>query len=81
MGVILNLAVWFGLHVLFALGIGPRPYQLVVLSDHGQTQGEAFTARFGESLPQLVGRLCGGPLALREQAIALGGIAAFTGDR
>ena len=33
------------------------------LSDHGQTQGEAFTARFGESFPQLVGRLCGGPPA------------------
>jgi uncharacterized membrane protein YvlD (DUF360 family) len=46
-----------------ATQLAPRPYHLVCLSDHGQTQGEAFTARFGESLPQLVGRLCGGPAA------------------
>ena len=31
-----------------------------MLSDHGQTQGHAFTDRFGESVEQLVGRLCGG---------------------
>ncbi|WP_027934449.1 phage holin family protein [Amycolatopsis thermoflava] len=41
--------------------LGPRPYHLVVLSDHGQTQGWAFAHRFGESLEELVGRLCGGP--------------------
>jgi uncharacterized membrane protein YvlD (DUF360 family) len=46
-----------------ATALAPRPYHLVVLSDHGQTQGEAFTARFGESFPHLVGRLCGGPVA------------------
>ncbi|GAB3352544.1 phage holin family protein [Modestobacter lapidis] len=46
-----------------ATQLAPRPYHLVCLSDHGQTQGEAFTARFGESFPQLVGRLCGGPVA------------------
>ena len=41
-----------------AVALGPRPYELVVLSDHGQTQGEAFTDRFGESVEALVGRLC-----------------------
>jgi uncharacterized membrane protein YvlD (DUF360 family) len=46
-----------------ATALAPRRYHLVVLSDHGQTQGEAFTARFGESFPQLVGRLCGSPRA------------------
>jgi hypothetical protein len=45
-----------------ATQLAPRTYHLVCLSDHGQTQGEAFTARFGESFPQLVGRLCGGPV-------------------
>jgi hypothetical protein len=40
--------------------LAPRRYHLVVLSDHGVTQGTAFTTRFGESIQQLVGRLCGG---------------------
>jgi uncharacterized membrane protein YvlD (DUF360 family) len=44
-----------------AAQLAPRPYHLVVLSDHGQTQGWAFADRFGESIEQLVGRLCGGP--------------------
>ncbi|HEY6531994.1 MAG TPA: phage holin family protein [Acidimicrobiales bacterium] len=37
----------------------PRPYRIVVLSDHGQTQGATFAQRCGETLPQLVARLCG----------------------
>ena len=37
----------------------PRPYHLVVLSDHGQTQGATFAERTGETLADLVGRLCG----------------------
>ncbi len=36
-----------------------RPYRIVVLSDHGQTQGATFAHRAGETLTQLVGRLCG----------------------
>ncbi|GAA3181129.1 phage holin family protein [Blastococcus jejuensis] len=44
-----------------AAQLAPREYHLVVLSDHGQTQGWAFADRFGESIEQLVGRLCGGP--------------------
>jgi uncharacterized membrane protein YvlD (DUF360 family) len=41
--------------------LAPRGYRLVVLSDHGVTQGWAFTDRFGESIDVLVGRLCGEP--------------------
>src|SRR5207244_3946715 len=43
-----------------ATQLAPRPYHLVCLSDHGQTQGWAFANRFGETVEQLVGRLCGG---------------------
>jgi uncharacterized membrane protein YvlD (DUF360 family) len=38
----------------------PRPYRIVVLSDHGQTQGATFVERTGETLAEVVGRLCGG---------------------
>jgi hypothetical protein len=34
----------------------PRPYHLVVLSDHGQTQGAPFRQRYGETLQDVVGR-------------------------
>ncbi|WP_410594447.1 phage holin family protein [Amycolatopsis sp. lyj-23] len=40
--------------------LAPRRYHLVVLSDHGQTQGQAFSQRFGETIEAYVGRLCGG---------------------
>ncbi|WP_448625876.1 phage holin family protein [Geodermatophilus sp. URMC 64] len=43
-----------------ATSLAPREYHLVCLSDHGLTQGWAFADRFGESIEQLVGRLCGG---------------------
>ncbi|MGY1749278.1 phage holin family protein [Modestobacter sp. SYSU DS0511] len=45
-----------------AAQLAPRRYHLVCLSDHGQTQGQAFADRFGETVEQLVGRLCGGPV-------------------
>src|SRR3954451_9420865 len=32
----------------------PRPYRLVVLSDHGQSQGATFLQRYGTSLEELV---------------------------
>ena len=32
----------------------PRPYHLVVLSDHGQTQGAPFRQRYGKTLEDLV---------------------------
>jgi uncharacterized membrane protein YvlD (DUF360 family) len=34
----------------------PRPYHLVVLSDHGQTQGAPFRQRHGETLEEVVRR-------------------------
>src|SRR5947207_455780 len=34
----------------------PRPYEIVVLSDHGQTQGATFKQRNGYDLEELVGR-------------------------
>nr|WP_166640371.1 phage holin family protein [Amycolatopsis sp. SID8362] len=45
--------------------LAPRRYHVVALSDHGQTQGQAFSRRFGETIEAYVGRLCGGsPSAL-----------------
>jgi hypothetical protein len=35
-----------------------RPYHVVVLSDHGQSQGMTFLARYGISLEQLVHEAC-----------------------
>ncbi len=37
----------------------PRPYRLVVLADHGQSQGATFLQRYDESLEQLVRRVVG----------------------
>jgi hypothetical protein len=37
--------------------VAPRRYTFVVLSDHGQSQGEVFADRYGEDLASLVGRL------------------------
>lgn len=37
-----------------AMAFAPRPYELVVLSDHGQTQGRPFRQRFGTTLEALV---------------------------
>jgi uncharacterized membrane protein YvlD (DUF360 family) len=36
----------------------PRPYRLVVLSDHGQSQGETFRNRYGKTLEELVREAC-----------------------
>ncbi|HEV7494958.1 MAG TPA: phage holin family protein, partial [Baekduia sp.] len=42
----------------------PRPYEIVVLSDHGQTQGATFKQRNGYGLDELVKRsLSGGEVA------------------
>jgi uncharacterized membrane protein YvlD (DUF360 family) len=52
--------------------LAPRRYHVVALSDHGQTQGQAFSQRFGETIEAYVGRLCGGspsaPSGKRRQA-------------
>ena len=42
-----------------AVRFAPRPYRIVVLSDHGQTQGAPFAERGGETLAEVVARLCG----------------------
>ena len=44
----------------------PRPYEFVVLSDHGQSQGATFRQRYGEPLEAVVRRL----MAESEQAAA-----------
>ena len=36
---------------------GPRPYHLVILSDHGQSPGRSFELRYGETLTEVLGRL------------------------
>ena len=43
----------------------PRPYELVVLSDHGQTQGATFLQRNGYGLEQLVERSLDGASVAR----------------
>jgi uncharacterized membrane protein YvlD (DUF360 family) len=42
-----------------AVQYAPRPYELVVLSDHGQSQGATFLQRYGETLEALVQRHVG----------------------
>ncbi len=42
-----------------AVDHAPRPYRIVVLSDHGQSQGATFLQRYGETLEQLVQRHAG----------------------
>jgi uncharacterized membrane protein YvlD (DUF360 family) len=42
----------------------PRDYEIVVLSDHGQTQGATFLQRYGQTLEELVRDLMGGGPAL-----------------
>ncbi len=38
----------------------PRPYQFIVLSDHGQSLGATFKQRYGKSLGEVVRELMGG---------------------
>jgi uncharacterized membrane protein YvlD (DUF360 family) len=45
----------------------PRPYEFVVLSDHGQSFGATFKQRYGESLGDLVRRRMGDGAAIAEQ--------------
>lgn len=45
----------------------PRPYRIVVLSDHGQSPGETFQTRYGLSLANLVRAGCGLPVPRRAQ--------------
>ncbi|MGI5459397.1 alkaline phosphatase family protein [Streptomyces sp. CA-249302] len=45
----------------------PRPYRIVVLSDHGQSPGETFRARYGLGLGELVRAGCGLPVPRKAQ--------------
>ncbi len=56
--------------IVRAAAAAPRPYEFVLLADHGQSQGATFLQRYDESLEQLVTRLCepGSTLALTDAA-------------
>jgi uncharacterized membrane protein YvlD (DUF360 family) len=41
-----------------AVADAPRPYRLVVLADHGQSQGATFLQRYGVTLEQVVRSAC-----------------------
>lgn len=43
-------------HLLQAIKDAPRPYQLIFLSDHGQTDGPSFKKIYGYTLADLVNR-------------------------
>ncbi|MGW6275504.1 phage holin family protein [Streptomyces sp. NPDC055060] len=45
----------------------PRAYRIVVLSDHGQSPGETFHARYGLTLTNLVRAGCGLPVPRKAQ--------------
>jgi uncharacterized membrane protein YvlD (DUF360 family) len=45
----------------------PRPYRIVVLSDHGQSPGETFQTRYGLTLGDLVRAGCGLPVPRKAQ--------------
>ncbi len=47
----------------------PRPYELVVLSDHGQSQGATFKQRYGKSLGDVVHSLAANPINVDEPAL------------
>jgi hypothetical protein len=49
--------------LLTGLADAPRPYYLVVLADHGQTQGPTFKQRYGETLDAVVQRLAAGSVS------------------
>ena len=61
--------------IMQARQYAPRPYEIVVLSDHGQTQGATFKQRHGYGLDELVQRsLTQGPRRrLRGRRRAAGG--------
>ena len=42
---------------LAASGTTPRPYRIVLVSDHGQSQGATFRQRYGSTLEELVSSL------------------------
>ncbi len=64
-----------------AIGQAPRPYHLVALSDHGQTQGRPFRQRYGHTLEEVVKAALGSgdvhaPIAVEESWGDLGAVLA-----
>jgi hypothetical protein len=58
----------------------PHEYEIVVLSDHGQSQGATFQQRYGETLADVVDELVedgGGPVAATSRAEDWGPVNAF----
>ncbi|WP_189939006.1 phage holin family protein [Streptomyces sulfonofaciens] len=53
-------------------GHAPRPYRIVVLSDHGQSPGETFFGRYGLTLGELVRAGCGLPVPRRAAGVLPG---------
>jgi len=52
--------------------VAPRKYTFVVLSDHGQSQGEVFADRYGEDLAAVVARLADADVTAALEANAEG---------
>ncbi|MBC9713397.1 phage holin family protein [Streptomyces sp. TRM66268-LWL] len=50
----------------------PRPYRIVLLSDHGQSPGETFRSRYGLTLADLVRAGCGLPVPRRARGTRSG---------
>lgn len=50
----------------------PRPYRIVLLSDHGQSPGETFRASYGLTLADLVKAGCGLPVPRRARRTSSG---------
>ncbi len=48
--------------------VAPRPYEFVVLSDHGQSQGATFRQRYGEPFEDVVRRHMSAPAATTDEA-------------
>jgi uncharacterized membrane protein YvlD (DUF360 family) len=60
---------------------GARRYRIVVLSDHGQSQGHPFADTYGEDLAAVCGRLMAERVSASEAPVeAWGGAQAVTGD-
>jgi hypothetical protein len=50
-----------GLEQVARSGATPRPYEIVLVSDHGQSQGATFRQRYGQTLEKLVAAHMSGP--------------------
>ncbi|MFF3981603.1 phage holin family protein [Streptomyces sp. NPDC001828] len=55
----------------------PRPYRIVLLSDHGQSPGETFESAFGLTLKNLVRAGCGLPVPRRARRTRSGAEARY----